>query len=68
MTPAVSNIIRKGELQTLPTAIQSGREAGMIPLERSLARLAESGVVAPAVIKKIAADHDLLTSLAGKLR
>jgi twitching motility protein PilT len=68
VTPAVANIIRKGELQTLPTAIQSGREAGMIPLERSLARLAESGTVAPAVLKKVAADHDLLSSLAGKLR
>ena len=68
VTPAVANIIRKGELQTLPTAIQSGREAGMIPLERSLARLVESGAVAPAVIKKVAADHDLLSSLAGKLR
>jgi twitching motility protein PilT len=68
VTPAVANIIRKGELQTLPTAIQSGREAGMIPLERSLARLVESGAVAPGVIKKVAADHDLLSSLAGKLR
>jgi twitching motility protein PilT len=68
VTPAVANIVRKGELQTLPTAIQSGREAGMIPLERSLARLVESGAVAPNVIKKVAADHDLLSSLAGKLR
>jgi hypothetical protein len=40
----------------------------MIPLERSLARLVESGAVAPNVIKKVAADHDLLSSLAGKLR
>jgi hypothetical protein len=63
VTPAVANIIRKGELQTLPTAIQSGREAGMIPLERSLAKLAESGAVSPQAIKKIAADHDLLASL-----
>lgn len=61
VTPAVANIIRKGELQTLPTAIQSGREAGMIPLERSLARLGD--VVAPQVIKRVAADHDLLASL-----
>jgi len=61
VTPAVANIIRKGELQTLPTAIQSGREAGMIPLERSLARLAD--VVSPQVIKRVAADHDLLASL-----
>ena len=53
---------------TLPTAIQSGRDAGMIPLERSLARLIDTGVVAPTVVKKIAADHDLLASLSGKLR
>ena len=64
VTPAVANIIRKGELQTLPTAIQSGREAGMIPLERSLARL--EGVVAPQVLRRVAADHDLLGSLTGR--
>ncbi len=63
VTHAVANIIRKGDLHTLPTAIQSGREAGMIPLERSLARLAESGIVAPAAMRRIAADHDLLAAL-----
>jgi twitching motility protein PilT len=68
VTSAVANIIRKGELQTLPTAIQSGREAGMIPLERSLAKLLDAGTVAPQAVKRIAADHDLLTALAGKLR
>ncbi len=68
VTTAVANIIRKGELHTLPTAIQSGRDAGMIPLERSLARLVDSGVVAPQVVKRVAADHDLLMSLAGKSR
>jgi twitching motility protein PilT len=68
ITAAVANIMRKGELHTLPTAIQSGRDAGMIPLERSLARLLETGVVAPQVVKKIAIDHDLLASLAGKLK
>jgi twitching motility protein PilT len=68
VTTAVANIIRKGELHTLPTAVQSGRDAGMIPLERSLARLVDSGAVAPQVVKRIAADHDLLTSLAGKTR
>ncbi len=64
VTPAVANIVRKGELQTLPTAIQSGREAGMIPLERSLARL--EGVVAPQVLRRVAADHDLLGSLTNR--
>ncbi|HUJ57102.1 MAG TPA: PilT/PilU family type 4a pilus ATPase [Kofleriaceae bacterium] len=68
VTAAVGNIIRKGELHTLPTAIQSGREAGMIPLERSLARLLETGAVAPAAVKRIAADHDLLQSLAPRVR
>jgi len=68
VTTAVANIIRKGDLHTLPTAIQSGREAGMIPLERSLARLIDSGAVAPKVVQRIAADHDLLQSLASRLR
>ena len=68
VTTAVANIIRKGDLHTLPTAIQSGRDAGMIPLERSLAKLLDSGTVAPKVVQRIAADHDLLASLANKLR
>jgi len=68
VTTAVSNIIRKGELHTLPTAIQSGREAGMIPLEKSLAKLLDTGAVSPQAVKRIAADHDLLAVLAAKLR
>ncbi|HEX4449331.1 MAG TPA: PilT/PilU family type 4a pilus ATPase [Kofleriaceae bacterium] len=68
VTNAVSNIIRKGDLHTLPTAIQSGREAGMIPLEKSLAKLLDAGVVSPQAVKRIAADQDLLAALAGRLR
>jgi twitching motility protein PilT len=68
VTPAVANIMRKGDLHTLPTAISTGRDAGMIPLEKSLARLIDSGAVSPQVVKKIAADHDLLAALSGKLR
>ena len=68
VTAAVANIMRKGDLHTLPTAINTGRDAGMIPLERSLARLLDSGVVSPMVVKKIAADHDLLAALSAKLR
>ena len=68
VTPAVANIMRKGDLHTLPTAINTGRDAGMIPLERSLARLLETGAVSPQVVKKIAQDHDLLAALSGKLR
>ena len=68
VTPAVANIMRKGDLHTLPTAIQSGRDAGMIPLERTLARLIDSGTVAPKVVQRIATDLDLLQALASKLR
>jgi twitching motility protein PilT len=68
VTNAVANIMRKGDLHTLPTAINTGRDAGMIPLERSLARLIDSGAVSPQVVKKIAQDHDLLAALSGKLR
>jgi twitching motility protein PilT len=68
VTPAVANLMRKGDLQMLSSAIQTGRDAGMIPLERSLARILDSGVVSSQVVKKIAADLDLLASLAGKLR
>ncbi len=68
VTNAVQNIMRKGDLHTLPTAINTGRDAGMIPLERSLAKLLDSGTVSPNVVKKIAADHDLLASLSTKLR
>ena len=68
ITTAVANLMRKGDLQMLPSAIQTGRDAGMIPLERSLARLLETGAVAPAVVKAIAADHDLLSALSARLR
>jgi twitching motility protein PilT len=68
VTAAVANLMRKGDLQMLGSAIQTGRDAGMIPLERSLARIIDSGAVSPLVVKKIAADHDLLAALAAKLR
>ncbi len=68
VTPAVANIMRKGDLQTLSNAISTGRDAGMIPLEKSLARLIDSGTVSSQAVKKIAADHDLLHALSGKLR
>jgi twitching motility protein PilT len=68
ITVAVANLMRKGDLQMLASAIQTGRDAGMIPLERSLARILETGAVAPQVVKAIAADHDLLAALSSKLR
>jgi twitching motility protein PilT len=68
ITASVANLMRKGDLHMLGSAIQTGRDAGMIPLERSLARLLETGVVSRDVVKSIAADHDLLAALSAKLR
>nr|HEX4312468.1 PilT/PilU family type 4a pilus ATPase [Kofleriaceae bacterium] len=68
VTAAVANIIRKGDLHTLPTAIQSGRDAGMVPLERSLARLLDSNACTRDAVRKIAADADLLAALSAKLK
>jgi twitching motility protein PilT len=68
ITAAVANLMRKGDLQMLGSAIQTGRDAGMIPLERSLARILETGAVAPQVVKSIAADLNLLAALSAKPR
>ncbi len=62
---AVANIIRKGELQTLATAIQSGREAGMIPLERSLAQLVQRGQISEAEARRVALDPQMLRAQIG---
>lgn len=58
ITPAVATLIRNDELHMLSTHIQTGRDLGMIPLERSLARLARTGVVELGVARAAAADHD----------
>jgi twitching motility protein PilT len=58
VTAAVAALIRKNELQMLGTHIQTGRDAGMIPLERSLANLVRSRAVDPAIARTVALDLD----------
>ena len=58
VTPAIAALIRKNELQMLQTHLQTGRDAGMVPLERNLARLARSGLVDAAVARAAAIDLD----------
>ncbi len=43
--PAIASLIRDGKTHQLASAIQTGRDDGMIPLDRSLADLVESGAV-----------------------
>jgi twitching motility protein PilT len=45
-TSAVAALIREGKNHQLASAIQTGRDEGMIPLDRSLAELVEARVVA----------------------
>src|SRR5207302_9739968 len=44
-TPAVASLVREGKLAQLATAMQSGKNEGMLVLERSLAALVEGGEV-----------------------
>jgi twitching motility protein PilT len=64
VTGAIAALIRKGELQMFSAHVQSGRDVGMIPLERSLAALARAGTVDAAVARGAAQDLELFeTSL-----
>jgi twitching motility protein PilT len=44
-TPAVSSVIAEGNTSQLPMAIEGGRRRGMVPLNDSLARFVQAGVV-----------------------
>ena len=59
VTAAVAALIRKNELQMLGSHIQTGRDLGMIPLEKSLARLVRSGQVDAATARALANDLEL---------
>ena len=59
VTAAIAALIRKGELQMFGAHVQSGRDVGMIALERSLAALARSGTVDTAVARAAAQDLEL---------
>jgi twitching motility protein PilT len=65
--PAVSSLIRDGKTHQLASAIQTGRDDGMIPLDRSLAGLVESGAVAYETALAITLDGGLqLRELLGR--
>ncbi len=60
VTSAVAALIRKNELQMLGAHVQTGRDQGMIPLERNLARLVRAGTIDLATARAVANDLDLL--------
>ena len=60
VTAAVAALIRKNELQMLGATVQTGRDHGMMPLERSLARLVRANTIDLATARAVAGDLDLL--------
>jgi twitching motility protein PilT len=61
-THNVASLIRDGKTAQLPTAIQSGRKDGMLPLEASLAQLVQAGQVTRERALAVANDSAALLS------
>jgi len=47
ITPAISNLIREGKTFQIPSAMQTGKNHGMVMLNDSLFELVEKGIVEP---------------------
>jgi twitching motility protein PilT len=65
VTAAVANQIRDDKLHQLRSAVQTGREDGMVPLEASLAELVRRRRVDPARARALARDPKLFDELVG---
>ncbi len=57
MTPAVANLIRKGETSKIPSTIQTSKRLGMIMLDDSLLELVRKGVVERGAALDVAQDR-----------
>jgi twitching motility protein PilT len=65
-TRAVASLIRDGKTEQMATAIQSGRQAGMISLERCLANMVQSGDIRAEDARAVANDPDSFATYLGK--
>jgi twitching motility protein PilT len=63
VTAAVASQIRDGKLHQIASLIQTGRDAGMVPLERTLAALVRAGKVARTAAREAALDPVALDDL-----
>ena len=64
-TPAVSNLIREGKLQSIPSMLQTGSRFGMHTLNQNLAELVESGAITYDTAREKASDLAELNQLLG---
>ena len=64
-TPAVSNLIREGKLQSIPSMLQTGSRFGMHTLNQNLAELVEHGDITYDTAREKASDLAELNQLLG---
>jgi twitching motility protein PilT len=65
VTFGVANLIREGKTPQILSAVQSGGDEGMVPLERSLADLVRAQVVRPEAARSVASDLKALDDYLG---
>jgi twitching motility protein PilT len=68
VTPGVANLIREGRTAQILSALQSGGEEGMVPLERSLADLVRGSVVTMDEARAVAGDPKAIDDYLGTRR
>jgi len=65
MTPAISNMIREGKTHMIYGALDTGAKHGMIPMDKSLAELVRTGMIAPEEGLQRANNQETFKQLAG---
>jgi twitching motility protein PilT len=66
VTPAISNLIREGKTHMIYNAIDTGAKFGMIPLDRAMADLVNTGAVSFDDALAKSSDPDKLRDLTGR--
>jgi twitching motility protein PilT len=62
-TPAVKNLIRKGEHHQLQNVLYTGKESGMISLENRLVELFKKGIITKEVAYRYALNREVIARL-----
>jgi twitching motility protein PilT len=65
MTPAISNMIREGKTHMIYGALDTGAKHGMIPMDKALAELVRTGMIAPEEGLQRANNQETFKQLAG---
>lgn len=65
VTHGVANLIREHKMAQIQSALQAGRDEGMVPLERSLADLVRDGTVTAEMARGVASDAKMFDDYLG---